>query len=195
MPSSGPLFFRVNQLVNMVFNAVLCIRNSISHLAHVLALTVIINMVINMVLGFYSSYRIHSVDKFGCHFTLKDSLHFGDHGSQWNWTIYTTKHMIAYTLYLIQERNEQKVCHEIGHVSTGATQNSNFQSYWCHELLKYEESYPQSQMSKNGWFDKLESGLFLALTFLNKRYEIRLTPPPFVKNFHKIPVFFEGWLP
>ena len=25
---------------------------------------------------------------------------------------------------------------------------------------------------------------------LNKRYEIRLTPPPFVKKFHKIPLFF-----
>ena len=51
-------------------------------------------------------------------------------------------------------------------------------------------------MSKDGWFDKLDNGLFLALTFLNKRYEIQLTPPlPFVKFFHKIPVFFEGWLP
>ena len=31
--------------------------------------------------------------------------------------------------------------------------------------------------------------------FLNKRYEIRLTPPPFVKKFHKIPDFFKGMLP
>ena len=36
---------------------------------------------------------------------------------------------------------------------------------------------------------------FKALTFLNKRYEIRLTPPPFLKLFHKIPLFFERWLP
>ena len=33
-------------------------------------------------------------------------------------------------------------------------------------------------------------------TFLNKGYEIRLTPPPpFVKKFHKIPLFFRRWLP
>ena len=37
---------------------------------------------------------------------------------------------------------------------------------------------------------------FKALTFLNKRYEIRLIlPPPFVKSFHKIPLFFKGMLP
>ena len=32
---------------------------------------------------------------------------------------------------------------------------------------------------------------------LNKRYEIRLTPPPgpFVKKLHKIPLFFRRWLP
>ena len=39
-------------------------------------------------------------------------------------------------------------------------------------------------------FDRI-SGTYV---FLNKRYEIRLTPP-FVKIFHKIPLFFKGMLP
>ena len=41
-------------------------------------------------------------------------------------------------------------------------------------------------------FDRI-SGTYVVL---NKRYEIRLTPPPpFVKSFHKIPDFFKGMLP
>ena len=35
-------------------------------------------------------------------------------------------------------------------------------------------------MSKNGWF---LHGLFLARTFLNKRYETRLTPPPRLRKY------------
>ena len=31
--------------------------------------------------------------------------------------------------------------------------------------------------------------------FLNKRYEIQLTPPPFVKFFHKIPLFLKECFP
>ena len=48
----------------------------------------------------------------------------------------------------------------------------------------------------NPYFDF--SRFFRGITFLNKRYEIRLIPPPlppFVKKFHKIPLFFKWWLP
>ena len=40
-------------------------------------------------------------------------------------------------------------------------------------------------------FDRISS----TYVVLNKRYEIRLTPPPFGKKFHKIPDFFKGMLP
>ena len=43
----------------------------------------------------------------------------------------------------------------------------------------------------------MQSWLGVGIVFLNKRYEIRLTPPhpPFVKFFHKIPLFLKECFP